>query len=107
MTPNELASTLIELIVNPIVWTNNDQPIGDTPITMLFNVVFSFFFEVIVLMYIYLKLAITPLARFWHWIRRRDPEYFDPESDNLMTIATWTAIATALISWAILGELLS
>ena len=99
MTPNELMSYLFyELIVVPVAWTHDDLPLGDTEISILFRVIFSFCVFCFVAIHLVGFFITRPVASLWAKFRRRKFDGGDWESLH-GTVAIWGGISVVILLW--------
>lgn len=107
MTPNELVGYLFyEVIVVPVAWTGDDLPIGDTEISILFRVVFSFMIFLFVAIHLIRFFVTRPIAFLWAKLRRKEFDGEDWESLHGM-VAMWGGFIVVLMLWAFYSEWLN
>ena len=107
MTPNELFDTIVyEMLIVPVAWSGSDLPIGDTPISILFRVVISFFGSWMLSAYL-IHLILRPVDMLWHKIRRKEYNVYMEWEGWTAATAMWGGLISVMFVWAIWMELLN
>lgn len=99
MTPNELVSYVFyEALVVPVAWTGSDLPIGDTPISTLIKVPFTFIVCVFLVAHI-IRLVLKPvdfvLHKVFGWEYEPDSEW----QDWTGFVAMWGSVIGVAAVW--------
>ena len=107
MTPNELFDTLVyEILIVPVAWTGSDLPMGDTPISTLIKVPFTFIICVFFAAHI-IRLVLKPVDALLHKLRRKEHHQDPYWEDWTGMVGMWGGVVLVLVFWAIWQELLN